>query len=141
MILNHADLDETELTESNRSVQVSEDELDDPHAGVHCEDCANAAAAAAGGDGEGEVGEGNGSVAGGQGDKRDAVDGEGGGGAHMNPFACMLNPEKIQALETHKNSAVAKRSAAALAALFLFALLRWCATHSLKVQRLRGRGV
>ncbi|CAM9262705.1 unnamed protein product [Ascophyllum nodosum] len=65
---------------------------------------------AAGGDGEGEVGEGNGSVAGGQGDKRDAVDGEGGGGAHMNPFACMLNPEKIQALETHKNSAVAKRA-------------------------------
>lgn len=33
----------------------------------------------------------------------------GDGTSHMNPYACMLIPEKIQALETHKNSAVAKR--------------------------------
>lgn len=31
-------------------------------------------------------------------------------GAYTNPYACMLTPEKIQALEAHKNSAVAKRS-------------------------------
>ena len=30
-------------------------------------------------------------------------------GAYTNPYACMLTPEKIQALEAHKNSAVAKR--------------------------------
>ncbi|CAM9620107.1 unnamed protein product, partial [Hapterophycus canaliculatus] len=30
-------------------------------------------------------------------------------GAYTNPYACLLTPEKIQALETHKNSAVAKR--------------------------------
>lgn len=29
--------------------------------------------------------------------------------AYTNPYACMLTPEKIQALEGHKNSAVAKR--------------------------------
>lgn len=29
--------------------------------------------------------------------------------AYANPYACLLAPEKIQALESHKNSAIAKR--------------------------------
>lgn len=66
----------------------------------HCMECASvaavgaaAAAAARGGQGGGE-GLGLGA--------EDA-------GAYTNPYACMLTPEKIQALEAHKNSAVAKR--------------------------------
>lgn len=64
--------------------------------GDHCIECASvaavgaAAAAAAGGDGTGG------------GLTREA-------GAYTNPYASMLTPEKIQALEAHKNSAVAKR--------------------------------
>ena len=72
--------------------------LQDGHGGDgHCMDCASVAAGgpattARGGQG----GEGLGLGA------DDA-------GAYTNPYACMLTPEKIQALEAHKNSAVAKR--------------------------------
>lgn len=64
--------------------------------GGHCMECASVAAVGA-------------ATAAGQG----GVGGEGLGGgeagAYTNPYACMLTPEKIQALEAHKNSAVAKR--------------------------------
>lgn len=78
------------------TVQGAEDIGD--HEGGHCMDCASvaavgaAAAAAANAAGEGNEGD---------------LGGE--AGAYTNPYACMLTPEKIQALEAHKNSAVAKR--------------------------------
>ncbi|CBN80104.1 conserved unknown protein [Ectocarpus siliculosus] len=40
-------------------------------------------------------------------------------GAYTNPYACMLTPEKIQALEAHKNSAVAKRASRVWARYFV----------------------
>lgn len=69
----------------------------------HCMECASeaavgaAAAAAATARGGGQSG--------GEGIGLGADD----AGAYTNPYACMLTPEKIQALEAHKNSAVAKR--------------------------------
>ncbi|CAN0124409.1 unnamed protein product, partial [Ectocarpus sp. 12 AP-2014] len=68
--------------------------------GDHCMECASmaavgaAAAAANARDGHGAT---------------EALAGEE-AGAYTNPYACMLTPEKIQALEAHKNSAVAKRA-------------------------------
>lgn len=67
--------------------------------GSHCVECASvaavgvAAAAAIGREGAAGLGPGGGD----------------GNVVYSNPYACMLTPEKIQALEGHKNSAVAKR--------------------------------
>ena len=77
------------------TVQGDEDIGD--HGGGHCLECATEAAvgaAAAAATAAGEVLEGDLGVE---------------CGAYTNPYACMLTPEKIQALEAHKNSAVAKR--------------------------------
>lgn len=57
-------------------------------------------------------------------------------GAYTNPYACMLTPEKIQALEAHKNSAVAKRLDSLRLGTFRHALLRLnspCGNKTLKV--------
>lgn len=70
--------------------------------GTHCVECIEAvgvpagSASASGGGREG-------------GARAVGSDGDIGDVTYSNPYACMLTPEKIQALEGHKNSAIAKR--------------------------------
>lgn len=68
--------------------------------GEHCMECASMAAVGAAA-----------AAAANARDDQSATEALAGGeaGAYTNPYACMLTPEKIQALEAHKNSAVAKR--------------------------------